>query len=208
MHVHILTVVVAFLGFVYGLPAYGPRSSWLSLPPPSKRAVTCPGTGQKQFLPTLRTINDPTTDPKMFHVANTTAVVNQVATFSNIPATASNFVLWWAQSASPPDFRVIGGGTVAVYALDSSKLPRDGALTPQAVDAAVDAGLGIPGTGGRVGGAAFGGWPAVKTAQDHLVGQLNAGNRAEFSFKLSLEDASDIWLLQDQQNGWFLRYDC
>jgi hypothetical protein len=173
----------------------------------TKRAVTCPATGVKQFLPVLRTMNDPNTDPNVFHVANGTATVSQVATFSDIPATASNFVLWWAQAAAPIDFTATGGGTVAVYALDNTKLPADATLTPEIVDAAVDASIGPFGTG-RIGSGAFGGWPAVLTQQDHLVGLVNSTAKPQLSFRLTLQELGDVHLVEKDQNGWFLRYDC
>jgi hypothetical protein len=173
----------------------------------SKRAVSCPATGVKQFLPLLRTINDPTTDPNVLHVENDTATVSQVMTFSEIPATASNFVLWWAQSAPPRDFTAVGGGTVAVYALDSVKLPTDATLTPEIVDAAIDTTIGPFGTG-RIGSGAFGGWPAVETQQDHLVGTVDSAAKPELSFRLTLQEKGDVRLVQNEENGWFLRYDC
>ncbi len=173
----------------------------------TKRAVACPATGVKQFLPVLQTINDPSTDPNVFHVANGTATVSQIATFSDIPATASNFVLWWAQAAAPIDFTATGGGTVAVYALDSTKLPANATLTPDIVDAAIDVTIGPFGTG-RIGSGAFGGWPAVLTQQDHLVGLVNSTAKPQLSFRLTLQELGDVRLVENDQIGWFLRYDC
>jgi hypothetical protein len=193
----------ALLGAAAALPITESTSSILP------RQAACPSIGNKQFQPVLRTINDITTNPQAFHVRNDTAArveVSQVMTFSNLPATATNFYLQWAQS-SPQDFVTVGGGTVAVYTLDTTKLPVDGVLTPEVVEAAIDLTVGPHGTG-RIGSAAFGGWPDVTSPREHLVGEVNATAAPQLSFRLTLQEPGDVRLLQDAANGWFLKYDC
>lgn len=101
----------------------------------------------------------------------------------------------------------MGGGTVAVYTLDTAKLPAEGVLTPEIVEAAVDVSVGPSGTG-RIGSAAFGGWPEVSRAIEHLVGEVNATSQPELSFRLTLQEPGDVRLRQSAVDGWFLKYDC
>lgn len=171
--------------------------------------VTCPAKNNRQFLPNLRTINDATTDPNVFHVANDTAgsSVSQVMTFANFPVTATEINLYWAQSVPPHDFTATGAAVVDVYFLDSSKSPVDGTLTPEIVSASIDTRVGPYGTG-KIGAGGFAGWPAVQTQQDHLVGAVNATATSELSFLLVLQDTGDVRLMEDAQNGWFLSYNC
>jgi len=174
------------------------------------RQASCPGTGLKSFMPILRTINDNTTDPQFFHVQNnsfTTLTIDQVMTFTELPLTATNYYLQWAQSTSPQDFKTVGGGTVAVYTLDTAKLPAEGVLTPEVVEAAIDVTVGPHGTG-RIGSAAFGGWPDSSGAREHLVGDVNATATGNLSFRLTLQEPDEVTLRQDSSNGWFLKYDC
>jgi hypothetical protein len=194
----------AILSTAASLPITSSSSSLLP------RQVACPSIGNKQFQPVLRTINDNTTNPQTFHVRNDTTArveISQVITFSNLPATATNYYLQWAQSTSPQEFVTVGGGTVAVYTLDTTKLPAEGVLTPAIVEAAIDVTVGPHGTG-RIGSAAFGGWPDVPTAREHLVGEANATTQSQLSFRLTLQEPGDVHLLQDAANGWFLKYDC
>ena len=161
-------------------------------------------------MPILRTVNDDTTDSQFFHVQNnsfTTLTIDQVMTFTDLPASSTNYYLQWAQSTSPQDFKTVGGGTVAVYTLDSTKLPDEGVLTPEVVEAAIDVTVGPHGTG-RIGSAAFGGWPDSTGAREHLVGDVNATSTTELSFRLTLQEFGEVTLRQDENDGWFLKYDC
>jgi hypothetical protein len=199
---------VSVLSIAAALPITDILSS--SQPKLLPRQISCPGTGLKQFLPLLRTINENTSDPTIFHVRNDTTAqveISQVITFINLPPTATNYYLQWAQSVSPQEFVTVGGGTVAAYTLDTTKLPVDGVLTPEVVEAAVDLNVGPSGTG-RIGSAAFGGWPEVTTAIEHLVGEVNATSQPELSFRLTLQEPGDVRLRQTGVDGWFLKYDC
>jgi hypothetical protein len=176
--------------------------TWLST-----RHVNCSGTEHKQFQPTLRTVNNADADPTVFHVRSVTGTkFSQIMTFPGLPPTATNFYLQWAQSASPKEFTTIGAGTVAVFLLNATSLPLYGNSTQLAVEAAIDLTSGSH--AGRVGSAAFGGWPEFRAARNHLVGAVNATGQSYMSFYLVLQEQGDVRLVQDEVNGWFLKYDC
>lgn len=198
-----VTLFATLLGVGSSLRLKEPTApTWLSA-----RQANCSGIGHKKFQPVLKTINNADADPTVFHVRNVAGTkFSQIMTFSGLPASATNLYLQWAQSASPREFTTIGAGTVAVFMLDATRLPLYGNLTQEAVEAAID--ITRVSNAGRIGSAAFDGWPQFRTARDHLVGTVNATGQSQLSFYLVLQDQGDVRLAQDEANGWFLKYDC
>jgi hypothetical protein len=181
---------------------------------PSLAVATCaPGTKAfRQFNPTLVTIDASSSDPSLFHLTNDNKAniqIQQVFTFTNIPATASGISLHWYISATVPEFSSDGSATGAVQLLDTSKLDLSApVLTAAAVNAAIDTESGFP--GGNVGGAGFGFWagPDFPKPHEHAVSGTALPVRPTLSFKIAIRDGGDVVIRQTGQDGLYLSYDC
>jgi hypothetical protein len=173
-------------------------------------SVCAPGTtGFKHFNPTQKTIGSDSSDPSLFHIENdANGQIEQVFTFTNIPATAKSIGLKWYISETVPEFYSKGTATAGVLILDGTKLDLSGpVLTADAVNGAVDKSFGQEGS---VGGAGFGFWadPEFKKPHDHIISGTDLPAKESLSFKIWIKDLGDVLIRQTGQDGLYLQYDC
>ncbi|RAH81293.1 hypothetical protein BO86DRAFT_456509 [Aspergillus japonicus CBS 114.51] len=148
--------------------------------------VTCPVSGTQVFQPQMEMIfpTEPTTSPIPTPDLNlsrsATTQWNQLMTFT-LPSEARQCTLGWT---IPARRNFTAGSNALVRVLENV----------------------APGNITRIGAADFSYWPQTPGPHEALVGTLDC--KEQLQFHLTLEHRDAVFMAQDAQTGWWVRYTC